>query len=132
MVVLDRHEVEEAHELLRSSRPLGRAEGRGCEAVEDAARRVERAGKHEPTALVARSRQPAEGAAGAAERGRPALTLVLAGEDLEVAGRDRGGLRPARAEAPFVCGSGVGELVEQARLVGVEQVLLHGERGMGR
>jgi hypothetical protein len=42
VVVLDRNEIEEAHQLLRAPRLVRGAEGRSRETVEDAARRFER------------------------------------------------------------------------------------------
>ena len=55
-----------------------------------------------------------------------AVLLVAVGEDLEVAGRLGGRLGAARRQVVLGASAGVVEQLAQARLVGVEQVLLDG------
>ena len=127
--VLDRHEREEAQQLLGAARGLLGREGRRREAVEGAgglrARRQER--------LAARQRRVAqarEGGAGARGGGRAAVLRVARGQDGEVALGLRRGLGAADRQVALLAAGGVVEQLAQARLVGVEQVL--GDGGAGR
>ena len=122
--VLDRHERDEAQQLLGAARRLLGGERRGGEAVErlvDLAAGV--GGGLRVAGLGGVARSSAKARAGGVRGGRAAVLLVARREDLPVAGGLGGGLGLAGGEALLARGVGVLEQLAQARLVGVEQVL---------
>ena len=122
-VVLDRHEREEAQQLLGAARGLLGRERRGGEALE----RLADLRARRPVAVGVAARgaagQRGERRAGRLRARGVAVLGVARREDRPVAGGLRGGLRVAGGEAALERRVGVAQQLAQAALVGVEQVL---------
>ncbi len=131
-VVLDGHEVEEAHELAGAASLLLAREGRGREPVERLCHLGPRRREGLAVAAQGAARQACEGGRGLLGGRGAAVALVLGFEQRPEPGRLGGALRPAGAEAALGGVVGLGEAVAQAGLVGVEQVLAHVEGHLAR
>ena len=127
--VLDRHERDEAQQLLGAAGRLLGGERGGGEAVERLVDLAARVGGGLLVAGLGGVAERTERRGGCGRGGRAAVLLVAGGEDVPVAGGLRCGLGLARREALAARGVGVLEQLALACLVGVEQVL--GDRDAG-
>ena len=128
MAVVDGDQLDEADQLAGTARLLLGGEGRGGEAVERA-RNLLASGRE--AALVAAqggAGEPVERGVRLRAGGPPARLLVLRREDLPEPGGHRRGLGPARVELVLRRVVGGRQVVGEAGLVRVEQVLLHAQQ----
>ena len=125
-VVLDRHEGQEAQELLGAARRLGLGERRGGEAVQRAGDVGEARLPRGLIALGGGGRQRVDRGRHAGGRGLAAVLDVARAEDAPVPGRLGGGLRLARREPALRGRVRVVEQLAHAGLVAVEEVLRDG------